>query len=209
MFFEEISRRLSSALVIMFIFSFALSSFYLFTILMSIVLFFMLREWFSLVKLFSQKLIGSILISTSVMIIIYTRSIDYKPVLLFFISVWCNDTFAMIIGKNISGPKIAPYISPNKTWSGFIGGVLISSVLVVYSAKMLDYKTLYLNSDYAWFCYAVVCAILAFFSDLFISFFKRLAKVKDTGNIIPGHGGALDRFDSIIFTSFILLVYCL
>jgi phosphatidate cytidylyltransferase len=110
-----------------------------------------------------------------------------------FILIVVFDTFAYIFGKNFGRKKLCPTLSPNKTWEGFIGGVL-SCLLVSWA---LFEEPIY---------FAVLVACLAQAGDLYGSWLKRLACIKDSGKLIPGHGGVLDRIDS---STFIWLIFLL
>ncbi|MFM7027233.1 MAG: phosphatidate cytidylyltransferase [Chakrabartia sp.] len=105
--------------------------------------------------------------------------------------VWATDIGAYFAGRTFGGPKIAPKISPNKTWSGLIGGMLgallLAGILVVDAG---------LSPRLAWASPAL--ALLAQIGDFFESWMKRRAGVKDSGTLIPGHGGALDRLDGVV-----------
>ena len=117
--------------------------------------------------------------------------------LCFFIIIWCSDvgafTFGLSLGKRFP-KKLFPSVSPKKTWVGFIGG-FISAVLaafVLYEVKILKFPLVHC------LILAMVMAVSAVYGDLFESQWKRVYGVKDSGNIIPGHGGLLDRFDSTL-----------
>lgn len=113
--------------------------------------------------------------------------------------VWGMDIGAYVVGRLVGGPKLAPEISPNKTWSGFIGGMV--------SAAVLSLLVLLFSGAHSVFTGLVVALVLAAAAqggDLFKSFFKRRAGVKDCGNLIPGHGGVLDRIDGLVFSALIL-----
>ncbi len=105
--------------------------------------------------------------------------------------VWASDIGAFFAGRTIGGPKLAPRLSPNKTWAGLIGGVVLSSVL---AAAMHWHFGLPLRLMLA----TPVLAALSQGGDLFESWMKRRAGVKDSGNILPGHGGVLDRLDGVV-----------
>jgi phosphatidate cytidylyltransferase len=129
----------------------------------------------------------------------------------YFIVIWSNDTFAMIFGKWLQGPKLAPYISPNKTWSGFCGGVITAAIIGVslYTFIAVKYNVELFGKGWtgsAIFLMTLTIAAIAQMSDLSISIVKRKFKVKDSGTFIPGHGGFLDRFDSIVITAPILWI---
>lgn len=117
-------------------------------------------------------------------------------ILFVFACVWGSDVFAYFTGKTLGGPKLAPRISPNKTWSGFLGGfagaVVASALLAIAFDIAVSIRL------------AMLALLLAFFSqigDLFESWIKRRFGIKDSGMIIPGHGGLLDRIDGLIFAS--------
>jgi phosphatidate cytidylyltransferase len=109
--------------------------------------------------------------------------------------VWAADTFAYFVGSRLGGPKLAPVISPNKTWSGFVGG-LAGAVLICVPAAPL------LGVDWAalpWLMLlGLATALASVVGDLFESLIKRHAGAKDSGTLIPGHGGVMDRLDSIV-----------
>lgn len=104
--------------------------------------------------------------------------------------VWACDIGAYFAGRTIGGPKLAPTISPNKTWAGLIGGVIAASVL----GGVLQYAGLPLHLVLA----TPLLAVLAQAGDLYESQLKRAAGVKDSGNVLPGHGGVMDRLDGLV-----------
>lgn len=118
---------------------------------------------------------------------------DWALVLTLFASVWATDIAAYFAGRKFGGPKMAPSISPNKTLSGLAGGVAGSAVAAAAMAWAFnfDYWSMY-------FFYGVILAMVAQVGDLFESFVKRRAGVKDSGTLIPGHGGLLDRIDGVL-----------
>ena len=120
-------------------------------------------------------------------------------------SLWVSDSFAYIVGSRLGKHKMAPKISPKKSWEGFFGGIVGSMIIwgILWATKLFT-----LNLPFAMLCGAVV-SILGVFGDLIESRIKRGVGVKDSGNLIPGHGGMLDRSDSLIFgciTAYLLLV---
>jgi phosphatidate cytidylyltransferase len=121
-----------------------------------------------------------------------------------FACVWAADTFAYFSGKTFGGPKLAPRISPNKTWSGFVGG-LAGATLASYA---LAYGFGH-GYGFAAFALTIGLTISAQIGDLAESFVKRLFGVKDSGRIIPGHGGILDRIDGLIFAAVTALLIAL
>ena len=123
---------------------------------------------------------------------------SYQPfiVLCLVILIWTNDSFAYLVGKNFGKHKLFPSVSPKKTIEGFIGGVVFSLI-----ASYVIYRYVGEFSLINWLFIGLIASVLGTFGDLVESKFKRQAQVKDSGTIMPGHGGLLDRLDSIIFSS--------
>lgn len=113
-----------------------------------------------------------------------------------FVFVWVNDTGAYLTGRAVGKSKMFERVSPNKTWEGTVGGVLFAGLA---GFLMAGYIGLY--SPLIWTLLGLVAGIVATIGDLIESRFKRQLGIKDSGNIIPGHGGILDRFDSIIIVA--------
>lgn len=171
----------------------------------------------SLVFLFEKKnrfldqqakyvfLIGYLIIP----IIIFTKipfiSNSYHPeiIIAILILIWTNDTFAYLVGITMGKTKLFERISPKKTIEGFSGGLVFAMIAGVLLAQF------YLQeSIIRWIIIALLVTTFGTLGDLIESKFKRLADVKDSGNIMPGHGGFLDRLDSIIFVApFVYLFY--
>ena len=115
--------------------------------------------------------------------------------------IWATDIMAFFIGKTFGGPKIAPKISPNKTISGAIGGILASIVIGIINSWFFS------GDNLLFFIVAsAFLSIIEQISDLLESKIKRIFGVKDSGSIIPGHGGVLDRLDGIILTAPVTLI---
>ncbi len=110
-----------------------------------------------------------------------------------------TDMGGYLFGKIFKGPKLTS-LSPNKTYSGMIGGYFFSFIIVYL---LVEKSELFFNISLNWttetFIYILIISSVSQLGDIIISYFKRLAKIKDTGKIIPGHGGILDRIDGIIF----------
>lgn len=117
--------------------------------------------------------------------------------------VWATDIFAYFAGRALGGPKLAPSISPNKTWAGLAGG-MAGAALTSYVVARLSGISLALF-DYALIA-GLVLAVVAQGGDLFESWMKRLAGVKDSGRLLPGHGGILDRLDGLVPVALIAAV---
>ncbi|MEE3236495.1 MAG: phosphatidate cytidylyltransferase [Pseudomonadota bacterium] len=132
---------------------------------------------------------------------LYTQ---YPSKLLFFylFIVWATDIGAYFVGKRFGRVKLAPAISPGKTWEGVLGGLAAVALLVAAASSIMGWELTALIP----FCLAV--AMLSIIGDLTISMFKRTAGVKDSGSLFPGHGGVLDRIDSVTAAS-PLYVYAL
>jgi len=155
---------------------------------------------------------GLVYIGFSFDIMIWLRSgssgqglYDFMTLLLI---VWASDIAAYFSGKTIGGPKLAPKISPKKTWAGFIGSsVGAGLVAAALACPMFVYKiSVDTIGGMGPLGYAVMGAILAMFGqggDLLVSLFKRHFGVKDTGTLIPGHGGILDRIDALLLVAYI------
>lgn len=121
-------------------------------------------------------------------------------VLAFLILIWMSDTAAYVFGSLFGKHKLAPEISPGKTWEGF----LCSCVFTVGLAIGLSYFPFFQQTEmplWRWLFFALIIQVFGLLGDLTESLFKRKAGVKDSGNIIPGHGGVLDRVDSILFAT--------
>lgn len=119
----------------------------------------------------------------------------------FFVILWANDTGAYLVGSRIGKHKLFERISPNKTWEGFIGGAILSVVAGILFAYFSDSKTIH------WIIVSLIIVIFGTLGDLTESQIKRSIGVKDSGNLLPGHGGVLDRFDGALFAAPFVLTY--
>jgi phosphatidate cytidylyltransferase len=131
----------------------------------------------------------------------------YNPNILIsiFILIWTNDTFAYLVGKSIGKHKLFERISPKKTIEGFLGGIgfaIIASYFISKYFLMLPEK-----NTFIWITIALIVGIFGTIGDLVESKFKRISEKKDSGNIMPGHGGILDRLDSVIFVAPIIFLF--
>jgi len=128
----------------------------------------------------------------------------YNPYIIFgiLIIIWSNDTFAYLVGKNFGERKLFEKVSPKKTIEGFIGGLafgVIAALIIAYTTSSL--------SILHWIVLSIIISIFGTIGDLVASKFKREANIKDSSNLIPGHGGFLDRLDSLIFVSSFVYLY--
>lgn len=119
-------------------------------------------------------------------------------------SIWINDTGAYIIGSLI-GKTPLTIISPKKTWEGTIGGIFLSMVIITLLSVVI--KPAEILHWYHWSAIAGICGVFGSLGDLLESKIKRTANIKDSGNIMPGHGGFLDRFDSLLIATPMVWVY--
>jgi phosphatidate cytidylyltransferase len=119
----------------------------------------------------------------------------YTPLVLIG-SIWINDTMAYIVGSFIGKTPLSP-ISPKKTWEGTIGGIILSILIAFIIGKWMSSFT----SAWQFAAIAAIASVAGTFGDLLESKIKRLAGVKDSGSIMPGHGGFMDRFDSLLIAT--------
>lgn len=175
-------------------------------VLFSLVLLFFLvlllfYEWPKLVSLNSLPalLFTSIYpVTPFIILIALNHSIYRSLIVILFVAVFAADTGAYCIGKLIGSHRILPHISPKKTWEGFIGGYLVALSALIALLFMQKKHISWPSTVFITF----IIAVLALAGDLFESYLKRNAGLKDTGNLLPGHGGVLDRFDSVLFVSY-------
>ena len=123
---------------------------------------------------------------------------EFKPQIIVgvFVLIWCNDTFAYIVGKSLGKNKLLERVSPKKTIEGFFGGLIAAIIAGLIIFNILDIYTLGI-----WISLGVIASVFGTIGDLVQSNYKRQAGVKDSGNLMPGHGGLYDRLDSVIYAS--------
>ena len=121
--------------------------------------------------------------------------------ILLVVGIWINDTMAYVVGSFIGKTPLSSW-SPKKTWEGTLGGIILSAGLISLVANLVW------KANYEVFIISLVCAIGGTVGDLTESRLKRLAGVKDSGSFMPGHGGFLDRFDSILFAGPLVWITC-
>ncbi len=161
-------------------------------------------------KLFAYSFCGLLYISLSWGLLINIRCYHILEadsgriiVLMLVATIWINDTMAYIAGSLIGKTPLTP-ISPKKTWEGTIGGIVLA-VLTVTLVSHFEFTT-----DYSMaFFFSLIAVVTGTFGDLLKSKLKRMANVKDSGNILPGHGGFLDRFDSLLLATPFVWLYML
>jgi len=132
-------------------------------------------------------------------------SLIYIP-LLIIACMWVNDTMAYLVGSIIGKTPLSK-ISPKKTWEGTIGGIILSALIVGYVGYLYDEWFFFGQSLLFWITLTLIASIAGTFGDLLESKLKRMAGVKDSGSIMPGHGGFLDRFDSLLLATPFVWLY--
>jgi phosphatidate cytidylyltransferase len=187
---------------------------YLLLILSGFVNLFLLKDvlWTSQIPMFEKKkyitvifyIISGFVFLTLIPVLNINGKFKPEIIVAVFVLIWSNDTFAFLIGKNFGKHKLLERISPKKTIEGFVGGLIgtllagfvIFNVLQAYS--LFDARIYPL---WVWITMAIIVSVFGTIGDLIQSKFKRQAGVKDSGIIMPGHGGLYDRLDSIIYAS--------
>lgn len=180
-------------------------------------LFALLPVIFSLITLFTNKKTPHIQIANNLLALLYItlplmllNQLNFRstgnnfPWLVFivFILIWVNDTFAYLTGMAFGKHKIFERVSPKKSWEGFFGGVLFSVITAWFFFPLVP-----IENRISWLILSVFIAVAAVMGDFVESMFKRDAGVKDSGKLIPGHGGILDRIDSLLFVFPIVFVF--
>lgn len=153
--------------------------------------------------------------------LVLIHSLEQELILLMFLVTWTFDTFAYLIGVNFGKKRILKIISPKKSWEGFLGGLICTILISWFFFKPIIinqadwyYPSLYhlqwlledLDSN-VFFAFICLIPFSATIGDLIESYYKRKSGVKDSGNLIPGHGGVLDRMDAFFITIPILYIY--
>ncbi|MBR6283521.1 MAG: phosphatidate cytidylyltransferase [Muribaculaceae bacterium] len=129
-----------------------------------------------------------------------------RVLLAIFVFIWVNDTGAFLTGMALGRHKLFERISPKKTWEGFFGG-LVACVLVALATNRWCNEFFQVPELSTWIGLSVITSVMATFGDLVESLIKRTQGVKDSGHLIPGHGGILDRIDSLLLVSPAVLIY--
>ncbi len=163
----------------------------------------MTKEWLDMTKNMANQqkwhLIGFFYILIPIYATVKIRFYDADILFWMFSIIWTTDIAAYFVGKAVGGKKLAPDISPNKTWSGLAGGVVASALIGLVSSLM------FAGSAVFFVFISILLSLIEQASDLLESKFKRIFGVKDSGNLIPGHGGVLDRLDGLTLTAPVVL----
>ena len=216
---NELQKRLLSSLILIPIaFFFIFQGTLFFGFFLSIFFLATSYEWIKMNKIISLKIIGACYLFFAFTSAYLLREYSLGLFILILIICIFTDLGGYIFGKIFKGPKLIK-ISPKKTYSGALGGFILSLVAALIYSKYTGqgaatYGNLSLWTGIAlnkiYFLFILFISLVSQIGDLIISYFKRLAKVKNTGNLLPGHGGLLDRIDGIIFAipiSYLLLNY--
>ena len=210
------NRILSSIVAIPLSFFFIIKGSFLFTFFIITIFLATSYEWFMMSKNKSYHYIGYLFLIFSFYTVYSIRNDfgDDGENLVFFLFIFLicisTDIGGYIFGKIFKGPKLIK-ISPNKTYSGMLGGYIFSFIIIFL---LFEYSELLFNTNTKWlpkvYLHIVIISTVSQIGDIIISYFKRLSKIKDTGKIMPGHGGILDRIDGMIFAfPFAYIVYYL
>jgi len=188
-----LKRILSSIILLPFIFYLLFKGSYILILFIFILFFVACYEWHSISNNIFLKIFGYIFLILS-FYSFYQISLDKTFV--FFVIIICvaTDVGGYIFGRILKGPKLTK-ISPKKTYNGVIGGYFLSLVSFLIIINSSDY----FNASIKYFLLIFIISTVSQIGDIIISYFKRLSNIKDTGKIIPGHGGLLDRIDGMIF----------
>ncbi len=219
---KELQKRIFSSVVLIPVtIFFIFQELFFFTFFLSIFFLISSYEWIKMNKKDILKIIGIFYLLFAFSMTYLLRE-KFSIGIFFLILIICifTDLGGYTFGKIIKGPKLTK-ISPKKTYSGAIGGFILSSIAAIIYIKFftignsvysnfLIWENNNLALDKIFLLFILLISFISQIGDLIISYFKRLANVKNSGNLIPGHGGLLDRIDGIIFAipfSYILLTY--
>ena len=205
---EFIKRLISSIILIPIVIFFVVKGSFFFNFFIVICLVITSYEWFTMSKNKPYTFLGFIFIIFSFYTVYYLRNEFYDDYIYFlmilFICIF-TDIGGYIFGKLLKGPKLTK-ISPNKTYSGMFGGYFLSIIFMFLFFTNLELLFDYANIEVTGnditlnnFIFIIAISTASQLGDIFVSYFKRLSKIKNTGKIIPGHGGLLDRIDGMIF----------
>ena len=192
---NNLTKRIFSSLILIpLALYFIISGTYMLIFFTSICFFVSCYEWHMMTKKKTYRVYGFIFLIFS-FYTFYELSLGLS--LVFFIILICisTDIGGYVFGKMFKGPKLTK-ISPKKTYAGMIGGYFLSLICLTIISNYINYT----NIPIQFFILTLIISTVSQIGDIIISYFKRLSKIKDTGKIIPGHGGLLDRIDGMIFT---------
>ena len=190
---ELVKRILSSIILLPLVFYFLTSGSFLLNLFIVLCLIITVYEWNKMSKNKFYKIFGFIFLLFS----FYTfYHLSIELFLLIYVILICisTDIGGYIFGKIFKGPKLTT-ISPNKTYAGMIGGYLLSLICLIMITNFIDYSI----KTFQLILITILLSTVSQAGDIIVSYFKRQANIKNTSNLIPGHGGLLDRIDGMIF----------
>ena len=193
---QEITKRILSSIIIMasaLFFIIKGSFFYIFFLL--VFFFITIYEWYKMTKNKNYFIIGLIFFTLSFFSAFLLRNIYLLDFILVILICISSDIGGYVFGKIFKGPKLTK-ISPNKTYSGMIGSFFLSIISALFYT---NYYGLIYWTDNVLLITVILISSVSQIGDLAVSYFKRISKIKNTGKIIPGHGGLLDRIDGMLF----------
>ena len=153
--------------------------------------------------------INPIYIGTGILSMVYFYNIDVTILICMFLITISTDTGAYFIGRFLKGKKLCPKLSPKKTISGAIGGIITTCLIFLTIIEIKGVFNYIGNYVYNFLVFIIFFSIIAQLGDLFESYLKRLNNVKDSSNLLPGHGGLLDRLDSVLFVAIFVFMLAL
>ena len=195
---ELIKRIVSSIVLLPIVLFLIIKGSYFFLILLMISFIIAIYEWHIMSKNKSYNILGFVFIICSFSSIYKIRMSDENSLVIFFIILLIcilTDIGGYVFGKSFKGPKLISY-SPNKTYAGLIGAYLLSFILI---PVLIYYDFISIDEALYMFIFIFIISSVSQVGDIIVSFFKRKSNIKDTGKLIPGHGGILDRIDGILF----------
>ena len=198
---NELSKRIYSSLILIPIVLYVIiKGSILFNFFISICFIITAYEWLQMSKQNIQKIFGLSFLIISFYTIFLIRNDfdqDYFHILLIAIICISTDIGGYFFGKLLKGPRLTK-LSPNKTYSGVIGSFLLATIITIlfFELTLIIFN---FRFELETFIFVLAVSSVSQIGDIIISYFKRISKIKDTGNIIPGHGGILDRIDGMIF----------
>ncbi len=210
---SDLKIRLISAAIMALVAGFALwVGSWLFTIFVILIAAAIIFEWYGLIENFGYSknvtyfwlALGILYIGYAAFTLVFFRlkDVSYIPTLMLLLVVIATDAGAYFAGRRFGKRKLAPKISPGKTWEGLLGGMIAAGILWCYYNVMIN------NAEwYEALLSGMAMAILAQMGDLFESWMKRKAGKKDSSNVLPGHGGLFDRADGILAVFFVLGIF--
>lgn len=206
MIINLLKRVFSSIILLFFLFLILNLDKIYFIIFLSIIFLISSFEWIKLTNYISFKIIGIIILFLSIISVYNIRFINEENILFLFVLSICisTDIGGYLFGKIFKGPKLTK-ISPSKTYSGSFGGLILSLLIgyMLIKSEFINLDTYYVfNLNFVFL--VLFISLISQIGDLIISFYKRKSGNKDTGNLIPGHGGLLDRIDGMIFVFMVI-----